>query len=486
MNTIKHVEIKWQGVTDVMAKANRRKTAKKKAQRRKRIKRMRITLAAEIILILCLVIIGAVLFLHQTVPTSQQTDVLPDPDTKIFVGDIEITGMDRKEAEMLLERSYTWNLVIQQEDNSYQVEDYLKTEIERILDDVYSGDPQEYYELQVQNIDMIASSTADQVHDAWSKAADDSRIVSYDSETGNFVISESGTGYEIDTQKLEEELRNALEKKQYDLTINAVTIDGTPNITKDDIGLLGTYTTTTTKNAARNTNIQLACDAVNGTIIEPGEQFGYNEVVGERTEGKGYQFAAAYSNGEHVMEIGGGVCQLSSTIYNAAIAGALQIDERTAHTFEPTYVTPGDDAAVSWGHPDFKFTNNSESAIGIKAIFENNTVTVEIYGVPILQAGTTRYLQSEKVGVVEAPETIYVIDETLQLGEEVIDKEAVPGNKWETYIVEETDGIVTDRTYLHTSRYKGSAAVVRHNPIVPDEPENVPDESGNVPDAQEW
>lgn len=466
-----------------MAKKNRRKTAKKKAQRRKRIK---IILAAEIILILCLVIIGAVLFSHQTISVSQQTDVNPDPDTKIFVEGIEITGMDRKEAERLLAGSYTWNLVIQQGDNSYQVEDYLKPEIERILNDVYSGDPQEYYELQVQGIDMIASSIADQVHDAWSKTADDSRIVSYDSETDSFIISESGTGYEIDTQTLEEELQNALEKKQYNLTINAVIIDGTPNVTKDDIGLIGTYTTTTTTNAARNTNIRLACDAVNGTIIEPGEQFGYNEVVGERTEGKGYQFATAYSNGEHVQEIGGGVCQLSSTIYNAAIAGALQIDERTAHTFEPTYVTPGDDAAVSWGNPDFKFTNNSESAIGIKAIFENNTVTVEIYGVPILQPGTTRYLQSEKTGIVEAPATIYVIDETLQLGEEVVDKEAVPGNKWETYIVEETDGIVTDRTYLHTSRYKGSAAVVRHNPIVPDEPENVPDESGNVPDAQEW
>ena len=166
---------------------------------------------------------------------------------------------------------------------------------------------------------------------------------------------------------------------------------------------------------------------------------------------------------------------MSSTIYNAAIAGALQIDERVAHTFEPTYVTPGDDAAVSWGYPDFKFTNNSESAIGIKTKFENYTVTVEIYGVPILEAGTTRYLQSEKVGIIEAPATIYVIDETLQPGEEVIDKGAVPGTKWETHIIEETDGVVTDRTYLHTSRYKGTAAVVRHNPIAADSLENIQD-----------
>lgn len=461
-----------------MAKATRRKTAKKRAQRRKR---MKYILIIESILLLCIVIIGFVLFPRKTILPVQQT--VMEPDAKIFVGDIEITGMNREEAKKALAASYTWNLIIQQEDNSYQVEDYLKPEIERILDDAYSEHSQDYYELQVQNIDAVASSTAGQVHDAWSKPADDSRIVSYDSETGSFIISESSTGYEIDTPKLEEELRNALEKRQYNLTINAVTIDSISNITKDEIRLLGTYTTKTTTNAARNTNIRLACDAVNGTIIEPGEQFGYNEVVGERTEGKGYQFATAYSNGEHVQEIGGGVCQLSSTIYNAAVAGALQVDERVAHTFEPTYVTPGDDAAVSWGYPDFKFTNNSESAIGIKAIFENNTVTVEIYGVPILENGTTRYLESEKVGNIEAPATIYVIDESLQLGEEVIDKGAVPGTKWETYVIEEKDGVVTDRTYLHTSRYKGSAAVVRHNPVAVDNPENNPEDiPGNLPE----
>lgn len=465
-----------------MAKTVRRKTSKKQAQRRKRTKRtrrMKYVLTIEGILLVCAVMIGVVLFSRQTTSSPQQTDVKLKPDTKIFVGNIEITGMNRKDAETLLTKSYTWNLIIQQGDNSYQVEDYLKPEIERILDDVYSGDPQEYYELQVQNTDVIASSTAGQVHDAWSKPADDSRIVSYDSETESFIISESSAGYEIDTGKLEEELRNALEKRQYDLTINADILDTTPNVTKDDIRLLGTYTTNTTKNSARNINIQLACDAVNGTILAPGEQFGYNEAVGERTEEKGYQFAAAYSNGEHVMETGGGVCQLSSTIYNAAVADALQVDERVAHTFEPTYVTPGDDAAVSWGYPDFKFTNNSVSDIGIKVSFENYTVTVEIYGVPILEAGTIRYLESEKTGTIEAPETIYVIDETLQPGEEVIDREAVPGTKWETHVVEETDGIVTDRSYLHTSRYKGTAAVIRHNPIETDNLEN-------IQDVEEW
>ena len=456
-----------------MAKKTRGKAARMRARKKKRIRRIKTALAGCSALLLCIIVIGTIVYLNRT-DEEPAANIITKEDRKIFVGNIEITGMGREEARSLLERSYTWNMLVKQGDNSYQVEDYLKPEIEKILDDAYSANPQEYYDLKVQDIDGVVSLAAGQVYDALSQPANNSEIVSYDSGTGTFVVSENSAGYEIDVPKLEEELRAALEKKQYDITINAKITDSIPTVTKDDIKLIGSFTTTTTKNTARNINIQLACDAVNGTIIVPGGQFSYNDVVGQRTAEKGYQSAAAYANGEHTTEIGGGVCQLSSTIYNAAIASALQIDERIAHTFEPTYVTPGEDATVSFGYPDFKFTNNSESSIGIKTMFENYTVTVEIYGVPILETGKKRYLESEKVGPVDPPETVYVLDETLQPGEEAIDREAVPGTKWETYIIEETNGVVTDRTYLHTSRYKGTAAVIRRNSLSGEELGDIP------------
>lgn len=84
--------------------------------------------------------------------------------------------------------------------------------------------------------------------------------------------------------------------------------------------------------------------------------------VGQRTEAKGYQGAAAYNNGEVVQEIGGGVCQTSSTLYNAVVKAGLKTTTRRSHTFEPSYVTPGTDATVSWGGPDYAFVNNSSTA----------------------------------------------------------------------------------------------------------------------------
>ena len=467
-----------------MAKKPRGKAARMRARRRRlRIRRIKMALAACGAFLLCVMVIGTIVHLHR-MGEEPAANIIAEEDREIFIGDIEITGMGREEARRLLERSYIWNMTVKQGEDSYQVEDYLKPEIEKILDSAYSANYQEHYELTIQDIDGIVSLAASQAYDALSQPASDSEIVSYDSSTGTFVISEGSAGYEIDVPKLEEELRAALKRKQYDITINAEITDSTSAVAKEDIKLIGRFTTTTTTNAARNINIQLACDAVNGTILQPGGQFSYNDVVGQRTVEKGYQSAAAYANGEHTTEIGGGVCQLSSTIYNAAIASALQIDERIAHTFEPTYVTPGEDATVSFGYPDFKFTNNSKSSIGIRTIFENYTVTAEIYGVPILEAGKKRYLESEKVGDVDPPETVYILDETLLPGEEAIDKGAVPGTKWETYIVEETDGVVTDRTYLHTSRYKGSAAVIRRNPLPGEELGDVPNDTLNdIPDA---
>ena len=99
------------------------------------------------------------------------------------------------------------------------------------------------------------------------------------------------------------------------------------------------------------------------------------KVVGERTEAKGYQAAAAYSNGEVVQEIGGGVCQVSTTLYNAVIRSGLKTTVRRSHTYEPSYVTPGQDATVSYGGPDYKFINNSNTAIGIRASYSNQVCT---------------------------------------------------------------------------------------------------------------
>lgn len=144
--------------------------------------------------------------------------------------------------------------------------------------------------------------------------------------------------------------------------------------------VLGTCETNGLGGYNRVTNITLVCQTINGYVLSPGETFSYNGVVGQRTAAKGYKEAGAYSNGEHVTEIGGGICQVSSTIYYAALKANLQIVSRTAHMFPVAYLPKGLDATVSWGGPDFQFRNNTDYPIRIEAKVEGGYCKIKLVG----------------------------------------------------------------------------------------------------------
>ena len=147
---------------------------------------------------------------------------------------------------------------------------------------------------------------------------------------------------------------------------------------------LGETVTTSLAGSTQNriTNVQLAASSIDGIILAPGEQFSYNDALGERTTERGYKAAGAYSGGQVVQEVGGGICQVSSTLYYAALLANLQIDVRTCHYFPVGYLPAGLDATVSWGGPEFKFTNNRDWPIKIEASVDTakNTVSVHIVG----------------------------------------------------------------------------------------------------------
>ena len=144
--------------------------------------------------------------------------------------------------------------------------------------------------------------------------------------------------------------------------------------------ILCEYQTEHTKNAARNNNLELACAAINGTVLAPGEIFDYNTVVGERTREKGYQAAAAYSSGKTVQTIGGGVCQVSSTIYYCCLIADLEIVNRLQHSYVSDYMPMGMDATVSWGGPEFTFKNNTNYPIRIETWVADGYVHCKLVG----------------------------------------------------------------------------------------------------------
>ena len=130
----------------------------------------------------------------------------------------------------------------------------------------------------------------------------------------------------------------------------------------------------------RLNNIILASASVNGLILEPGEEFSFNRIVGQRTPARGYRSAPAFSNGTTVQAIGGGICQVSSTIYSAIMDSSLQITERHPHGLPVSYIPRGRDATVSWGSLDFRFVNNTDYPLRLDAEVEGRTLTVRAYG----------------------------------------------------------------------------------------------------------
>ena len=160
-----------------------------------------------------------------------------------------------------------------------------------------------------------------------------------------------------------------------------------PNVTTNMIGteafpdLLSSYSTKySTRDRNRTTNLQLAANKINGTVLMPGETFSYNKVVGERTIAAGYKEAPIYVSGEVVDGLGGGICQITSTLYNAVVYANLEVTQRSNHQFVPSYVTASRDATVVYGSIDFQFKNNRNYPIKINCSVSGGVAKFQIFG----------------------------------------------------------------------------------------------------------
>ena len=409
---------------------------------------------------------------HKPIQQETETETVTEvPETElekeVSVDGISITGMSREEARQTLIDHYPWTMKAQYQDDTYEITNLMTVKIDGLLDEIYSSEPKNIYTLDTSGLDTAVDQEIESMKARWNKAAKNGSISSYDASSDSFTFAGEQTGIAINEEQLKSDIQSALSAKQFDKVITVSASEVQPEYStaaaKQKYKTIGTYTTNTTSNSKRNTNIRLAAAALNGTIVGPGQEVSFNDTVGQRTEAKGYQGAAAYNNGEVVQEIGGGVCQVSTTLYNAALKAGMKISMRRSHTFEPSYVTPGMDATVSWGGPDFRFINTSSSAIGIKASYSNQTVTVSIYGVPVLEDGVTYSLEATKTETFDLPEPQYEEDQTLQPGQEVVKSKGTQGSRWQVKLVVKKDGQVISSEVDHTATYKGHNPVIRRN-----------------------
>ena len=199
-----------------------------------------------------------------------------------------------------------------------------------------------------------------------------------------FEITPEVYGYAFDMEAVLDQLKSA----EYGQTLEFSFQKIKPEVTAADLSatlfcdVLGSaetpYKGEDTDN--RNINLDLACKAIDGVVLLPGETFSYNETLGKRTKDKGYKEAPAYEGGQTVDSLGGGICQISSTLYYSTLFADLEILERHNHSYVSSYIPKGMDATVDWGSLDLRFSNNTNYPIRIEASRANGTVSVRILG----------------------------------------------------------------------------------------------------------
>lgn len=200
--------------------------------------------------------------------------------------------------------------------------------------------------------------------------------------TEPYAVFADVTGIDFDKEYLNSMIAENPEAEEYAIELQYSKAE----ITVQDLGmeafpnLLGSWSTKYVNNPDRTTNLRLAANKIDGTVIMPGEIFSYNKVVGKRTIAAGYKNAAIYQDGEVTDGLGGGICQISTTLYNAAIDAGMLIEERRNHMFVPTYADAGKDATVVWGSTDFKFENRRAYPIKIETSVTGGVASVKIYG----------------------------------------------------------------------------------------------------------
>ena len=260
-----------------------------------------------------------------------------------------------------------------------------------------------------------------------------------------------------DAKKLLEE-----DKEKYEIPLTITQ----PKVTIKDIGseafpeLIAKFSTRYDGGMVdRETNLKLACSKLDEKIVLPGETFSYNQTLGERTAQAGYKNAKVYENGAVVDGIGGGICQISSTLYNAVLLSNMEIVERRNHQFVTSYLPAGRDATVAYGITDFKFKNTRSTAIKIKTSCSNGVATISIYGIKEQEEYDVSFV-TEIIST--TPFTVkYIEDSTLKSGEEEIIQKGANGVTTETYIIKKLNGVVASKELLSKDTYNPMQRIIK-------------------------
>ncbi|MBU2701595.1 vancomycin resistance protein YoaR [Sporomusaceae bacterium BoRhaA] len=281
------------------------------------------------------------------------------------------------------------------------------------------------------------------------------------------------TGHKLETSSLKTLIVQALNQSSGPKTLALPVTPLYPELTTGELAqtglkeLLATFTTTfNADDRNRSMNIGIAANKINGHIIYAHETFSFNDAVGPRDKEHGFKEAMEIVDNAYVPGIGGGICQVSSTLYNVALLANLSIVERYNHSKPLGYVGLGRDATVAYGTLDFKFTNDFPFPVMIVAEVQDNELCIGLFGTTKPTSETVKIVTENQQVI--SPAIVRKQDNALLLGETELDKQGKPGYEVTTVRVVEQDGSTIKREIIATDKYLPENTVVKFGTKMPD------------------
>lgn len=286
-------------------------------------------------------------------------------------------------------------------------------------------------------------------------------------ENGTFVITDDVVGQKVSIEDTVEKIKSSIlnDWDQNDITIDAVVVEDIPKYTKESLEkcntILGTFSTTyASSSESRANNLANGAKLINGTILYPGDVFSAYEKLAPFTTENGYYAAGAYQQGKVVDSIGGGACQVTTTLYNAVLRAELEIVERAPHSMIVSYVEPAMDAAIAGTYKNLRFKNNTDSPVYIEAHTIDRTITFNIWGHETRDTENRKIsFVSEVVEVIQPGADKITEDPTKPSSYSVVTQSAHVGYKAYLYKVVTVNGVQQSKEQVNYSTY---AAEPRH------------------------
>lgn len=286
-------------------------------------------------------------------------------------------------------------------------------------------------------------------------------------QNGKLIATKSRTGHELQVEETTELLKAAVlsEEEADQVEVTAVIETVEPEYLQEEVAkctdLLGSYSTTyNSYQVERSSNVATAAGRINGTVVYPGETFSTIKVIKDRTIENGYKSAPEYSSGKVIDGIGGGVCQVSTTLYNAIINAELEIVERSPHSMVVSYVDVSRDAAIAGDYKDFKFKNNTDYPVYIMGSAYSGVLSFKVYGYDQRDANRTISFESEITDTIEPGEEVVTEDSTLPEDYREVTQTAHVGYRAKLWKIIKVDGVQTEKIQINSSAYNASPQYV--------------------------